>query len=149
MYFTSVKVCHPRMRLSRLGPKPRPHNLVPREGFVRLSMVFPCFQIPCGIIWMFYLFRKRAYCVYHHTLLLWCSPRPYGICSLVLTFIMLLIWLLPSDSTCSFTRASKESILEIRLLDKLRSSRLTRVSSPSIASMLLKDKSRKEEDSEG
>lgn len=68
---------------------------------------------------------------------------------LVLTFIMLLIWLLPSDNTCSFTRASRESILEIRLLDKLRSSRLTRVSRPSMASMLLKDKSGKEEDSEG
>lgn len=62
---------------------------------------------------------------------------------------MLLIWLLPSDSTCSFTRASRESTLEIRLLDKLRSSRLTRVSRPSMASMLLKDKSVKEEDSEG
>lgn len=58
-----------------------------------------------------------------------------------LTFVMLPIWLLPSDSTCSLTSASSESILEIRLLNRLRSSRFTSVSSPSMASMLLKDRS--------
>lgn len=75
--------------------------------------------------------------------------RPAGAATLVsstscareLTFIMLPIWLLPSDNTCSLTRASRESILEIRLLNKLRSSRFTSVSSPSMASMLLKDRS--------
>lgn len=100
------------------------------------------------------LSRKRAYCV--SAIIDLCSGAAqgpavfaHGSPGLVLTFIMLLIWLLPSDSTCSFTRASRESILEIRLLDKLRSSRLTRVSSPSMVSMLLKDKSEKKEDSEG
>lgn len=57
------------------------------------------------------------------------------------SFIMLSIWLLPSDSTCSLPSASRESILEIRLLNKLRSSRFTRLSRPSMTSMLLKDRS--------
>lgn len=116
-------------------------------------MVFQYIQSPCGLIWIFDLSRERVYCVSTTTDLGFGTARGPVIFvawspGLVLTFIMLLIWLLPSDSTCSFTRASRESILEIRLLDKLRSSRLTKVSRPSMASMLLKDKSAKEKDSE-
>ena len=69
----------------------------------------------------------------------WGAPPPLP--APTLTFIMFPIWLLPSDNTCSLTSASSESILLMRLLNRLRSSRLTSVSSPSMASMLLKDRS--------
>lgn len=58
-----------------------------------------------------------------------------------LTLVRFAIRLLPSDSTCSLTRASSESTLEMRLLNRLRSSRFSSESSPSMASMLLKDRS--------
>lgn len=62
-------------------------------------------------------------------------------CLLSLTFSRSVRLLFPIEKTCKSVSLSMFSILEIRLLYKVRSCNRVSLSSPSIISMLLKDKS--------